>query len=234
MTAIIKWPFFLTAPMISCARLEVCAKSACNAVLLASAPRGAKRYRESMDTGSWHQHENAPARWMTSPVTRAAKAQSRCAKPRICPEPSKHDTVFFFLLSFIIFFFAPFAGTANFPKERVPRPLFSRAVSLGATEETSGLGSVGVSPLRRRGRERLRRGAGSWPRDGRRRTQLDGHILWRDKSFPTAPNETSIIHAVSFFQSTNHVGSFRGGRSPLLQTATPHLSVRGTLCHMRV
>lgn len=27
---------------------------------------------------------------------------------------------------------------------------------------------------------------------------LDDHVLWRDKSFLTAPNETFIIHAVSF------------------------------------
>lgn len=76
---------------------------------------------------------------MTSPVTHAAKAQSSRAKPRICPEPNKHDTVFFFLLSFIFYFFAPFAGTANFPKERVPRALFSRAVSLGATKKQTAL-----------------------------------------------------------------------------------------------
>lgn len=68
-----------------------------------SAPGGATRYRKSMDTGSWHRHENTPVRWMTTPVTRAAKAQSSRAKPRICPEPNKHDTVFFF--PFIIFYF---------------------------------------------------------------------------------------------------------------------------------
>lgn len=27
---------------------------------------------------------------------------------------------------------------------------------------------------------------------------LDNRILYQDKSFPTAPNETSIIHGVSF------------------------------------
>lgn len=27
---------------------------------------------------------------------------------------------------------------------------------------------------------------------------LDGHISWQDKSYPTGPNETFIIHAVSF------------------------------------
>lgn len=26
----------------------------------------------------------------------------------------------------------------------------------------------------------------------------DDHISWQDESFPTAPNETFIIHAVSF------------------------------------
>lgn len=63
--------------------------------------------------------------------------------------------------------------------------------------------------------------AGLRPRDGRRPTRLDGHILWRDKSFPTAPNETSIIHAVSFFLSTNHVGSFSRRPEPAASDCQP-------------
>lgn len=186
-----------------------------NAVLLASASGGPTRYCKSTDTSSWHKCENAPAQWMTSGFT--ARAQSRCAKPCICPEPNKPNNTYFFLL--VNFFFSTLCRHTDFPKEHLPRPSLYKIQAV--------LGSV-FSP------RRCSRGTGLWPRDGRRRTRLGGHILWRDKSFPTAPNETSIIHAVSFFQSTNHVGSFRSGRSPLLQTATPHLSARGTLCHMRV
>ena len=155
-----------------------------------------------------------PSRWPGSRTR--CQARRRHAKQCICQVRN------------MTHFFTTFAAAANF--QRAYFVLF-RAILLGIPNSDLRFNRVIVWPPWKSLANK--RGGNDTPKklQGGGETQYglcnhggilwsDDHILLRDKSSAAAPNETFIIHAVSFFHSTNHVRSFRSGKAHCFRLPT--------------